>query len=418
MKRSAEKPQVTMLDGFLDRLISQRADREDKDALLDKLLTFVRKSFGMEVAFISEFDQGQRIFRHVSSDYEFRPVQAGDSNPLEESYCIRIVRKELPELIVNARQLPLALEIPATQELPIGSHLSVPLYLTDGSLYGTFCCFSRSVVPGLADRELEFMHLLAGLIARFISAEVIDQRERQALTGQIMAILRSGQITTFEQPINALHQIDGVIKFRTFATEALSRFPECSLMVEDVFIKAAATGLALPLELGCFTRALKLLTMLPSDLLLSINISATVLIQPECVKALSGYDLSRVVIELTERESVLSYQALLEVVASLRDAGAKFAVDDAGAGYSSLRHIMMLRPEWIKIDHSLVADVDKSKSQQALIRSMVQYGTDMNAVIIAEGIETPEELETLYRLGVRYGQGYLLARPRQPAVRH
>ena len=85
MKRSAEKPQVTMLDGFLDRLISQRADREDKDALLDKLLTFVRKSFGMEVAFISEFDQGQRIFRHVSSDYEFRPVQAGDSNPLEES---------------------------------------------------------------------------------------------------------------------------------------------------------------------------------------------------------------------------------------------------------------------------------------------------------------------------------------------
>ena len=208
MKRSAEKPQVTMLDGFLDRLISQRADREDKDALLDNLLTFVRKSFGMEVAFISEFDQGQRIFRHVSSDYEFRPVQAGDSNPLEESYCIRIVRKELPELIVNARQLPLALEIPATQELPIGSHLSVPLYLTDGSLYGTFCCFSRSVVPGLADRELEFMHLLAGLIARFISAEVIDQRERQASTGQVMAILRSGQITTFEQPINALYAAD------------------------------------------------------------------------------------------------------------------------------------------------------------------------------------------------------------------
>lgn len=418
MKRSAEKPQVTMLDGFLDRLISQRADREDKDALLDNLLTFVRKSFGMEVAFISEFDQGQRIFRHVSSDYEFRLVQAGDSNPLEESYCIRIVRKELPELIVNARQLPLALEIPATQELPIGSHLSVPLYLTDGSLYGTFCCFSRSVVPGLADRELEFMHLLAGLIARFISAEVIDQRERQASTGQVMAILRSGQITTFEQPINALYQIDGVIKFRTFATEALSRFPECSLMVEDVFIKAAATGLALPLELGCFTRALKLLALLPSDLLLSINISAAVLIQPECVKALSGYDLSRVVIELTERESVLSYQALLEVVASLRGAGAKFAVDDAGAGYSSLRHIMMLRPEWIKIDHSLVADLDKSESQQALIRSMVQYGTDMNTVIIAEGIETPEELETLYRLGVRYGQGYLLARPHQPTVRH
>jgi len=413
MKNTAGKTESFILEDFLDSFTSQEPDDEDKGALLDKLLTFVRRSFGMEVAFISEFDQDHRTFRHVSCDHEFQPIHAGEGGPLEESYCLRVVRKELPELIVDARQLPLAFEIPATRALPIGSHLSVPLYLTDGSLYGTFCCFSRSVVPGLANRELEFMHLLGGLAARFISAEVIYQRQQRLATGEVMALLEADHIDTYEQPINVLVDADGVIHGRPYAYEALARFPDSALTVEDIFIKGEQTGLSLPLQLRCLMRALDLLRVLPSRMLLSVNVSASVLIQPQTTELLEHYDLSRVVIELTERESVLSYIELLAVVTQLRKSGARLAVDDAGAGYSSLRHIMILRPEWIKLDRSLVANVDKSESQQALIRSMVNYGADMDVVIIAEGIETTAELNTLFHLGVRYGQGYLISRPRE-----
>jgi len=98
-------------------------------------------------------------------------------------------------------------------------------------------------------------------------------------------------------------------------------------------------------------------------------------------------------------------------VQRVRDAGLRIAVDDAGGGVSSFRHILMVAPEIIKLDRSLIADLDVHPGRQALADLLVQFAERTGAELVAEGIERPEELDACTRHGIRYGQGYLLGRP-------
>lgn len=109
---------------------------------LQDMLRAIREHLGMDVAFVSEFTAKRRVFRLVDSTYPNQPVKVNGSDPLEESYCQRIVDGRLPELITDASLVPAAMELPVTAALPVGAHLSIPIRLADGSVYGTFCCFS------------------------------------------------------------------------------------------------------------------------------------------------------------------------------------------------------------------------------------------------------------------------------------
>src|SRR5262245_34785097 len=111
--------------------------------ILSKLLHAVRTHFKMEAAFVSKFDRGRRTFQVVDSIPGKCALPVGGSDPLEESYCQRVADGRLPELICDAQMLPAALELAATRAFPVGAHLSIPLCMRDGSIYGTFCCFSR-----------------------------------------------------------------------------------------------------------------------------------------------------------------------------------------------------------------------------------------------------------------------------------
>jgi EAL domain-containing protein (putative c-di-GMP-specific phosphodiesterase class I) len=118
-----------------------------------------------------------------------------------------------------------------------------------------------------------------------------------------------------------------------------------------------------------------------------------------------------VVLELTEHVLIEDYASIQHALQSLRDAGASLSVDDTGAGFASLRHILNLVPDYVKLDISLCRGVDHDPARRALASALVTFTQDTNAVIIAEGIETPEERATLLNLGVSHGQGYLLGRP-------
>ena len=117
-----------------------------------------------------------------------------------------------------------------------------------------------------------------------------------------------------------------------------------------------------------------------------------------------------VVLEITEHIAVQSYDRLAEALYILRG-HARLAVDDAGAGYAGLRHILEVQPEFVKLDISLVRAVDTDAARRAMIGSMISFAREAGCVLLAEGIETPGELATLQRLGVSLGQGYLLGRP-------
>jgi EAL domain-containing protein (putative c-di-GMP-specific phosphodiesterase class I) len=147
-------------------------------------------------------------------------------------------------------------------------------------------------------------------------------------------------------------------------------------------------------------------------LYLSFNASASTIVSPEFRSFIGEIPLERVVLELTEHTGIDDYQLFSTAIGELRSNGLRLAVDDAGAGYSSFRHILNLQPDIIKMDISLTRGIDTDPARRALGSALLTFGLDAyNASIVAEGIETLSEMVTLQSLGCRYGQGYYLGRP-------
>jgi diguanylate cyclase (GGDEF)-like protein len=195
--------------------------------------------------------------------------------------------------------------------------------------------------------------------------------------------------------------------------EALARFPHPPARRPDEwFAVAQRVGLGPELEARAL-RAATEATGRPAGTFLSFNLSASALMSDAAIAALPA-DLSDIVIEITENERVGDDEGLAARLEPLRKRGARIAVDDAGAGYSGLQQVMRIQPDIIKLDRSLVANVDTDHAKAALIDSFVRFARRTGASVCAEGIETPEELKVLADLDVTYGQGFGLARPAAP----
>jgi EAL domain-containing protein (putative c-di-GMP-specific phosphodiesterase class I) len=121
-----------------------------------------------------------------------------------------------------------------------------------------------------------------------------------------------------------------------------------------------------------------------------------------------GCDL---IVELTEHDFIEDYQAIRTGITRLRSSGARIAVDDVGSGFASLRHVVDLQPDVIKIDRSLISYVDQDPARHGLAIAFNQLAVSMGWTVVAEGIERAEELEVCSAIGIAYGQGYLLGRP-------
>jgi EAL domain-containing protein (putative c-di-GMP-specific phosphodiesterase class I)/CheY-like chemotaxis protein len=198
----------------------------------------------------------------------------------------------------------------------------------------------------------------------------------------------------------------------TVGAEALARFDcEPQQGPDRWFAEAADAGLLLELEIAAAEMALEALPSLPDPLYLAINVSPTTLGSIAFQRLLEQSDSARVVVEITEHAPIHNYESLGQSLAALRGLGARIAIDDAGAGFASLRHILRLEPDFIKLDRALISGIDADRSLQALAAGLISFAAKIDAAIIAEGIERRQEIEMLLELGVRFGQGYLFARP-------
>jgi EAL domain-containing protein (putative c-di-GMP-specific phosphodiesterase class I) len=153
---------------------------------------------------------------------------------------------------------------------------------------------------------------------------------------------------------------------------------------------------------------------LPHGTFVSLNVSpalATAMIP--LLDVLAEADRS-VVLEITEHVEIEDYPRLLAALEQVRG-HAMLAVDDAGAGYAGLRHILELRPQYVKLDISLVRNVDTDPARQAMVTGMAHFADSVGCALIAEGIETANELTTLRLLNVPFGQGFYLAKPAEPS---
>lgn len=375
---------------------------------LNHILRAVRTHLGMEVGFISEFVHGRRVFRHVETAEGKECVEVGASDPLEESYCYWIVQGELARLICDPNDHPIAAAMAVTKELPVGAHLSVPIQLRDGRVYGTFCCFSFQPDHSLTQRDLATMEAFAQVAAEQIEEMIDSGKAREAKLSRIKAVLRRRDLQMVFQP--GFRVDTGEIEF----VEALARFYTRPYQTPDRwFAMAAEVGLASELELLAIEAALEELPKLPGKTRISVNVSPDVILSPQFAAALEGAPLKRLIVEVTEHDTVAHYSSLNRALAPFRRQGLRVAVDDMGAGYSSLRHILQIRPDLIKLDVSLSRDIDKDPARRALASALISFAREMDSQLVAEGIETDGELQTLRSLGVNLVQGFLLGAPRR-----
>lgn len=382
------------------------ANSKSLDQNLANILRVVREHLGLEVMFISEFEAGQRIFRHVDAEDPETPLKVGGSDPLEKTYCQRVIDGRLPPILIDAMLHPEASELAKAAAMSIGAHISVPIRLKNGDIYGTFCGFSASPDETLNARDLDVMKVFAELVAMEIDQEILNHAAMIEARDRIADVLANDSLRMVYQPIFDIK--DNVI----VGYESLARFTTEPARTPDVWFDEAATvGFAAELEMKAMLQGLNGIAVLPQERYVSVNTSPSTLLSCDPYVLFEGFPLDRIVLEITEHAIVEDYPALYTIMQTLKARGLRLAVDDAGAGYASFRHILRLAPDIIKLDISITRDIDKQQSNRALAAAMVGFAHETNATIVAEGVETANELATLADLGITKAQGYLLGMP-------
>jgi EAL domain-containing protein (putative c-di-GMP-specific phosphodiesterase class I) len=232
------------------------------------------------------------------------------------------------------------------------------------------------------------------------------EKERRRRGRIERAIADENAVQVVFQPICALDTLEP----RGF--EALARFPGPPQRgPEHWFREAAEVGLGTQLELVSVERSLAHLAELPDGAYMSVNVSPATVVSAAFKRVIAAVPADRVVLEITEHAPIDDYDAFNAGIGSVRALGARLAIDDAGAGFASLRHILRLEPELIKLDITLIAAIESDRSQQALAAGIISFAEGIGATVVAEGIEHAAALEALRVLGVPFGQGFHLGRP-------
>jgi EAL domain-containing protein (putative c-di-GMP-specific phosphodiesterase class I)/CheY-like chemotaxis protein len=280
-------------------------------------------------------------------------------------------------------------------------------YLVKGTAGEEIVGSIQKVMAGGASLSSE---VIAGIVSELTTQLRRDDEARERLDARRTEIERfvSGEgVSMVFQPIVEL------ATETTVGLEALARFATPPPRPPDEwFAEAVSLALGVQLELTTADRALRALASIDPGIYLAVNCSHRAAVSAE-LSALLEPHADRLVLEITEHEAVEDYDHLVDALAPLRAHGARVAIDDAGAGFASLRHTLRIAPDIVKLDMSLTRDIDTDRAKRALAAALVSFAQEMGFTLVAEGIETAQELDELRRLGVGYGQGFFLAAPEE-----
>ncbi|MGH2674431.1 MAG: EAL domain-containing protein [Actinomycetota bacterium] len=228
----------------------------------------------------------------------------------------------------------------------------------------------------------------------------------RGLKATIRRVIEQDRLAVHFQPIVELST------GRVVGMESLARFPEeIDQPTDRWFAQAREAGLGVDLEMAALTKAVDAGRRLPTGLFQSVNLSPDALQSEEFAGLIDALPWTRLVIELTEHEEVRDYERLTRPLAAIRARGGRVAIDDVGAGFATLRHVVTLSPDMVKLDDSLWRGAELSRPRLTLSRGVVACSEQLGALVVAERIETGEEVGSLRRVGAAYGQGFLFGRP-------
>jgi FOG: EAL domain len=263
----------------------------------------------------------------------------------------------------------------------------------------------RRVAEGGTSLSAEVVGGIVHELSSQLRRAEIEEEQLEARRDEIRRFVAGEGVSMVFQPIVDLETRE------VAGWEALARFRSIPLRPPDRwFAEAVVLELGVQLELATIRQAIAMVPRLPEDVYLSVNCSQRAARSAEMLTILAPV-ARRVVVEITEHEAVDDYDELSMALEELRTRGVRVAIDDAGAGFASLRHTLLLAPDIVKVDISLTRAIDQDRGRRALASALISFADEMGMAIVAEGIETEAELRTLRDLGVGFGQGYFLAEP-------
>jgi EAL domain-containing protein (putative c-di-GMP-specific phosphodiesterase class I) len=288
--------------------------------------------------------------------------------------------------------------------LPQGPSVAHAPLVWDEHLVGLLTVGSRAFEPDDVARRLatarEAAVLVAALVGPALTAQTASRRRRE----RIDRVIATHGFHPVYQPIVEL-ATERIVGF-----EALTRFDDGGR--PDLWFEAASeAGRGIELEIATLTAAVKGSVELPAGCYLSLNLSAEVASSADVLGRVLTRIPRAVLLEITEHVPVEDYERMMANLYAL-DIQIRLAVDDAGAGYAGLQHILAIRPHVVKLDAALVRSVDSDVARQAIVGAMVSFAARTGCTIVGEGVETAAEVATLAALGVNLAQGYFYGRPR------
>ena len=293
-----------------------------------------------------------------------------------------------------------AAEPGAFTEADVDSMLAISEFVS--ALIGAQSQISSLLTQVMTDSEERGQRALT---ARFVASVMLPETaEVGGLQDELESLLaQSNVLSVVFQPM--VHLASG----EALAYEGLTRFPpDSALTPQKWFTTARRLGRGVAIEHAALREVLTAATRIPDRYPVAVNLSPSAVLDPSIQELLVSVDRP-LIVEVTEHEPFPdSLSADLE---KLRGAGVSVAVDDAGAGYASFAQLLRLRPDIIKIDGELIDGIDEDPVKRAFATALTALGAELGAKIVAEAVETPGQLDTLTRLGIEYGQGFLLGRP-------
>jgi PAS domain S-box-containing protein len=399
-RTEADRIERSRIAASLQRLRPGSSAEETAEAIVAELSQIGRA----DIVVLYRFEEGGAVVPLAASGPSALPIAVGVPLPPERAAYLResSTGPWIDEWVAKSsndedHQRWLELGLRAGAYVPFGPA---------GEPYGLIS--AESLQDGGMTGVLSSLGEYAAVTAALLGPQLLVGGERSELRAMVSAAIRDRTFTPVYQPIVELESRMAV------GYEALTRFHDGVGPLQR-FADGEAAGLGLELELATLRAAMDGATSLPANCWVSLNMSPTTILAV-AGGALSGrLDARHLVVEITERSAVEDYAAIRSALLSLGD-GISLAVDDAGAGFSSLRHIIELSPRFVKLDMRLVRGVDVDAARQALIAGMVHFANETGCVLVAEGVETESQRRALRRLGVSFGQGYLLGRPAPAGV--
>lgn len=407
---AAASPDPGRLLNDLATLAGAVAEAADLRAIYRALFMFTQSTSPTHGIFVSLYDPVRRLRTCVFSAGPEREDDVSTLPPMPMSGSPQSVAIDtgspvvIPDLEAAIAGLPVVnLGMDADPRLP-KSAVAVPMAVL-GRMIGAF--EAQSLEPAAyTEQHVVAMRMAANLAA--LATERVLMAEQTSRNGahsrdEIGSIIANQAFSTVFQPIVELESRVVV------GYETLTRFAD-GTPPADRFAQASAAGLGLELEAATLEAAFRASAPLPANVLLNLNVSPELILAGEPLASLLGTWGWQTILEVTEHHAVHDYEALRAAIRRLGPS-VRLAIDDAGAGFASFRHILELGPQFVKLDRTIVVGIDADPARQALVAGMRHFAVSTGCSMIAEGIETEAELAALRSLGVALGQGYHLGRP-------